>query len=94
MSESAEPTAQEEKAILDGERIKAFVTDPVVEKAVLNLNKLYWERVKSAKTVAERELSAANGRVLDDLLMDLQKVVNAGHIAKVTVERRQRTPRK
>lgn len=90
MSESADPTPQEAQQITDAARIEAFVTDPVVEQAVLKLERSYFEGFKSSKTADERSAFGFKGSVLDDLLLELRKVVNTGVVAKVTVERRQR----
>lgn len=90
MSENADPTPQEAQQITDAARIEAFITDPVIEQAVLKLERSYFDGFKSSKTADERSAYGFKGSVLDDLLLELRKVVNAGVVAKVTVERRQR----
>lgn len=90
MSENTDPTPQEAKQITDAARIEAFLTDPIIEQAVLKLERSYFDGFKSSKTADERSAFGFKGSVLDDLLLELRKVVNAGVVAKVNVERRQR----
>jgi hypothetical protein len=88
-----DPTEKESKTIADADRLEQFLKDPVVEQAVLNLHASYFEGFKSSKSADEQNLFGWKGRALDDLLLELKKVVHAGVVAKIDVSRRQPAPK-
>lgn len=90
---SDEPTQKEVDIISDAQVIEGFLTHPAVENAVLKLHKSYFDGFKSSKTVDEQNSFGSKGRALDDLLLELKKVVDAGVVAKIAVQRRQPAPK-
>jgi hypothetical protein len=86
---NSEPTEKEEKTIADAARIEQFLTDPIVEKAVLTLHQNYFNAFKSSRSADEQAAAGHKGRALDDLLLELKKSVDAGVVAKIGVQRRQ-----
>ena len=86
---SPDPTQAEQKAINDATRIEQFLIDPVVADRVLALQKKYFDDFKSCKSADQRDAVGGKASALDDLLLELKKVVDAGVVAKTHVQRRQ-----
>lgn len=95
MTPNPEPTQEEQKAIDEARVVEEFLTNPIIERRVLALHQSYFNGFKSSKNIDEQNSFGAKGRALDDLLFELKKVVDAGVVAKTTVQRRQpRNPQK
>jgi hypothetical protein len=83
----------EDQQIREGSRLMEFLSDPVVAGAILRLDQKYFEEWKAGDTVEKRESAHAKTRVLDDLKIELQAVVDSGVRANAEKTRRERGKR-
>lgn len=84
---------REEQQIQAGNRVLQFLSDPVIAGAITNLEQKYYDEWRAGETVEQREAAHAKTRVLDDLKIELQSIVDSGVRANVEKERRERGKR-
>lgn len=83
----------DQKAITDAEAITRFLNDPVIKGAIERLHTKYYQEFRAPnRTPADREMTFAKSKALDDFAVELMAVQGAGVAAKARVadeERRQ-----
>lgn len=91
MSEQDKLTEQQQ--IEDGQRIEAFLNDPVVKKSMDRLKTDYFAEFMKAEGVEQTMLVKAKVKVLEDLTVEFLKVTHAGQVAKIQRDRREKNQR-
>jgi Skp family chaperone for outer membrane proteins len=83
------PRDPETQRIGDMERLKAFLADEAVKRALAALNRQYFDDFKASTTPPERESAWAKARALDDFGTALQSILDVGLVAKHHREQRE-----
>ncbi len=77
---------------IDGHRIREFLADDVVKAALQVLKERSYKDFLSATTAEERLNAQAKALVLDDFVVALKSVADAGERASIERERREHAP--
>lgn len=77
---------------IDGHRMQVFLKDEVVQAAFAVLKERSYKDFLAATTADERLVAQAKALVLDDFVVALQSVADAGERASIERERREYAP--
>lgn len=77
---------------LHAHRIREFLNDEVVQKAIQVVKDAAYKAFIESKTDEDRRMAQAKSLVANDFELALQVVVDAGERAKTERERRERAP--
>lgn len=72
----------ESQRIADAERVRTFLADEAIKRALAALNRAYFDEFKASKTPTEREGAWAKARVVEDFGIQLQAILDVGAVAK------------
>lgn len=72
----------ESQAIADMERIRNFLNDDAVKRALAALNRKYFDEFKASKSPEDRESAWAKARAIEDFGNELEAILAVGKVAK------------
>jgi hypothetical protein len=80
---------QQEREVRDGARVAAFLADPAVKQALVDLETGALLKFKAAKTDDELRAAQAIAKVVDEFARLLKATADRGVVARRDVETRQ-----